>query len=142
MESIKIGTQTYELVADGYQLQQDGGRIIFQPGNQSFEEVEDAVSAATSIVLLDEAGEPLASRTDLVYAGRLTKQKDYVIRTEKEENGTDADGNTVYTYKDVTSTVMIAEFRLPDLREAYKSLEEEVTNTQMALVELYEGGEA
>ena len=36
---------------------------------------------------------------------------------------------------------MIAEFRLPDLREAYKSLEEEVTNTQMALVELYEGGE-
>ena len=47
----------------------------------------------------------------------------------------------VYTYKDVTGTVMIAEFRLPDLREAYKSLEEEVTNTQMALVELYEGGE-
>lgn len=27
MESIKIGTQSYELVADGYQLQQDGGCI-------------------------------------------------------------------------------------------------------------------
>ena len=59
MESIKIGTQSYELVADGYQLQQDGG-----------------------------------------------------------------------------------EFRLPDLREKYAALEEEVTNTQLAIVELYEGGEA
>lgn len=85
MESIKIGTQTYELVADGYQLQQDGGRIIFQPGEKTFEEIEAAVSAATSLVLLDETGEPLASRTDLVYAGRMSKQKDYVIRTEKEE---------------------------------------------------------
>ena len=142
MESIKIGTQTYELVADGYQLQQDGGRIIFQPGEKKFEEIETAVSAATSVMLMDETGEPLASRTDLVYAGRLARQKDYVIGTEKEETGTDENGNPVYTYKDVTGTVMIAEFRLPDLREAYKSLEEEVTNTQMALVELYEGGEA
>lgn len=142
MESIKIGTQTYELVADGYQLQQDGGRIIFQPGEKTFEEIEAAVSAATSLVLLDETGEPLASRADLVYAGRMSKQKDYVIGTKKEETGADEDGNPIYTYKDVTGTAMIAEFRLPDLREAYKSLEEEVTNTQMALVELYEGGEA
>ncbi|RHP46403.1 hypothetical protein [Clostridium sp. AF32-12BH] len=142
MEKIKFLNKTYELVANGYQLQQDGGRTIFQPGEQTFEEIEAAVSAATSIMLLEETGAPLASRTDLVYAGRLTKQKDYVIRTEKEETGTDEDGNPVYTYKDVTGTVMIAEFRLPDLREAYKSLEEEVTNTQMALVELYEGGEA
>lgn len=142
MEKIKFLNKTYELVANSYQLQQDGGRIIFQPGEQTFEEIEAAVSAATSIMLLEETGAPLASRTDLVYAGRLTKQKDYVIRTEKEETGTDEDGNPVYTYKDVTGTVMIAEFRLPDLREAYKSLEEEVTNTQMALVELYEGGEA
>ena len=142
MESIKIGTQTYELVADGYQLQQEGGRIIFQPGEKTFEEIEAAVSAATSLVLLDETGEPLASRTDLVYAGRMSKQKDYVIRTEKEETGADEDGNPIYTYKDVTGTVMIAEFRLPDWREQYAELANEVTNAQLAIVELYEGGEA
>ena len=44
--------------------------------------------------------------------------------------------------KDITGTVLIAEFRLPDLREKYAALEEEVTNTQLAIVELYEGGEA
>ena len=93
-------------------------------------------------MLLDDAGEPLTSRRDLVYAGRMTRQSDYVIGTEKEETGTDENGNPIYTYKDVTGPVMIAEFRLPDLREAYKSLEEEMTNAQMAIVELYEGGEA
>ena len=84
----------------------------------------------------------MVSRRDLVYAGRMTRQSDYVIGTEKEETGVDEDGNPIYTHKDVTGTVMIAEFRLPDLREAYKSLEEEMTNAQMAIVELYEGGEA
>lgn len=49
MESIKIGTQSYELVADGYQLQQDGGCIIFQPGEQTFEEVETVMSGVKSI---------------------------------------------------------------------------------------------
>ena len=142
MESIKIGNKTFELVANGYQLQQDGGRIVFQPGEVTFEEAEAAVSAATSIMLLDDAGEPMASRSDLVYAGRMTRQSDYVIGTEKKETGADEDGNLIYTYKDVTGTAMIAEFRLPDWREQYAELANEVTNAQLAIVELYEGGEA
>ena len=141
MEKIKFNNKIFELVANGYQLQQDCGRIIFQPGEMSFEEVEEAVSAATSVVLLDDVGDPMASRTDLVYAGRMTKQSDYVIGAEKEETGTDEDGNPIYTYKDVTGTVMIAEFRLPDWREKYEALEKEVTNVQLGIVELYEGGE-
>ncbi len=142
MESIKIGNKTFELVANGYQLQQDGGRIVFQPGEVTFEEAEAAAAAASSIMLLDDAGDPMVSRTDLVYAGRMTKQKDYVIGAEKEETGADEDGNPIYTYKDVTGTAMIAEFRLPDWREQYAELANEVTNAQLAIVELYEGGKA
>ena len=142
MESIKIGNKTFELVANGYQLQQDGGRIVFQPGEVTFEEAEAAAAAATSIMLLDDAGDPMVSRTDLVYAGRMTKQKDYVIGAEKEETGADEDGNPIYTYKDVTGTAMIAEFRLPDWREQYAELANEMTNAQLAIVELYEGGKA
>ena len=142
MEKIKFNDSLFELVANGYQLQQDGGRIVFQPGEVTFEEAEAAVSAATSIMLLDDAGEPMASRSDLVYAGRMTRQSDYVIGTEKKETGADEDGNLIYTYKDVTGTVMIAEFRLPDWREQYAELANEVTNAQLAIVELYEGGEA
>ena len=142
MEKIKFNNKIFELVANGYQLQQDYGRIIFQPGEATFDEVEEVVSAATSIILLDDAGDPMASRTDLVYDGRMTRQKDYVIGAEKEETGTAEDGNTIYTDNDVTGTVMIAEFRLPDWREKYEALEKEVTNVQLGIVELYEGGEA
>ena len=142
MEKIKFNNKIFELVANGYQLQQDYGRIIFQPGEATFDEVEKVISAATSIILLDDAGDPMASRTDLVYAGRMTRQKDYVIGAEKEETGTDEDGNTIDTDNDVTGTVMIAEFRLPDGREKYEALEKEVTNVQLGIVELYEGGEA
>ena len=142
MEKIKFNDSLFELVANGYQLQQDGGRIVFQPGEVTFEEAEAAAAAATSIMLLDDAGDPMVSRTDLVYAGRMTKQKDYVIGAEKEETGADEDGNPIYTYKDVTGTAMIAEFRLPDWREQYAELANEVTNAQLAIVELYEGGKA
>lgn len=141
MEKIKFNNKIFELVPNGYQLQQDYGRIIFQPGEATFDEVEEVVSAATSIMLLDDAGDPMVSRRDLVYAGRMTKQKDYVIGAEKEETGSDEDGNPIYTYKNVTDTVIIAEFRLPDWREQYAELANEVTNTQLAIVELYEGGE-
>ena len=44
-------------------------------------------------------------RSDLVYAGRLTKQSDYVI-------GLEEDGIT-----EVKADVMIAAFRTPDLNE-------------------------
>ena len=36
MESIKIGTKTYQLVANGYQLGERNGRVIFLPGEDSF----------------------------------------------------------------------------------------------------------
>ena len=105
MESIKIGNKTYLLVADGYQFGTDGGRLIFRPGDDTFDQVEAAMAGADSIRLLDDTGDVIASRTDLVYAGRLTKDAAYTI-------GIGDQG------EDVTGPVMVAEFRLPDVREA------------------------
>lgn len=124
MESIKIGNKTYLLVADGYQLRDEGGKIIFQPGTEKFEDVETALAAADSIQLLDDTGTVIASRTDLVYAGRLSRDASYVIG---------ADDNA----EDVTGAVMIAEFRVPDLREELDTVRAQVdyiammTDTQM-----------
>lgn len=104
MESIKIGNKKYLLVADGYQLNSSGGRLIFQPGDDAFDQIETAMAGADSIQLLDDTGEVIASRSDLVYAGRLAKDTAHVI-------GAGDQG------EDVIGTVMIAEFRQPDLRE-------------------------
>lgn len=105
MESIKFGNSSYELPANGVQLNEQGGRVIFLPGTAAFADVETDVKAAGAITVLDSAGEPILTRSDLIYAGRLAKDDNYVIGADTEQ-GTD-----------ITGTVMIAEFRLPDVRE-------------------------
>ena len=79
MESIKIGNKTFELVANGYQLQQDGGRIVFQPGEVTFEEAEAAAAAATSIMLLDDAGDPSDHGTGTVSQSAESSMYGFVL---------------------------------------------------------------
>lgn len=105
MEKVKFGVKEYELPVNGYRLNDEGGKVIFLPGAATFDEVEADVKAAASITVLDSAGEPWISRMDLIYAGRLEKDDNYVIGADPEQ-GTD-----------ITGTVLIAEFRLPDVRE-------------------------
>ena len=94
------------------------------------------------LTMLDDTGNPILSRSDLVYARRLAKDSNYVIGTDQVQTSEDAEGNPLYETQDITGAVLIADFRLPNLREAYAELQEELTNTQMALVELYERGGA
>ena len=118
MEKIKLGSIECDLVPNGVQLSGDGGRLVFQPGENSFEVVEAAAKAVKDLVVLDDAGDPILTRSDLVYAGRLAKDDNYVIGTEQIQTGTDPEtGEAVMETKDVVGTVMIAEFRVPDLRE-------------------------
>lgn len=105
MEKVKFGVTEYELPVNGYRLNDEGGKVIFLPGSATFEVVEADVKVAASITVLDSAGEPWVRRTDLVYAGHIEKDDNYVIGADPEQ-GTD-----------ITGTVLIAEFRLPDVRE-------------------------
>lgn len=123
METIKINGNSYELVAGGYQLHETGGRIIFHPGASDFATIKADLQAVGSIEVLDESGKVFISRTDLVYAGRLQEDDNYIVGSEQAETGTDASGNPVYETRDVIGTVMIADFREPDLREKCADLE-------------------
>lgn len=105
MEKVKFGATEYELPVNGYRLNDEGGKVIFLPGSVAFDAVEAEVKAAASITVLDSAGDPWISRTDLIFAGYLAKDDNYVIGADPEQ-GTD-----------ITGTVLIAEFRLPDVRE-------------------------
>ena len=118
MEKIKLGSIECDLVPNGVQLSGEGGRLVFQPGENSFEVIEVAVKAVEDLVVLDDAGNPILTRSDLVYAGRLAKDDNYVIGTEQIQAGTDPEtGEAVMETQDVVGTVMIAEFRVPDIRE-------------------------
>ena len=117
METIKFNGKEYQLASGGYQLRDTGGRIIFLPGDADFSTIKEDLKSASSLELLDSTGKTIASRTDLVYAGRLQEDESWIIGTEQVQTGTDESGNVIYNTKDVIGTVMIAEFREPDIRE-------------------------
>lgn len=130
MEKIKINEKLYDLVVNGLQLGDQGGKVIFQPGAASFEAVKADIKATKDITVLDDAGEPILTRSDLVYAGRLAEDDNYIIGAEQVQTGTDPESNDPITEtRDVIGTVMIAEFRVPDLREELAA-----TKAQLAYV--------
>lgn len=118
MESIKIGTKTYQLVANGYQLGERNGRVIFLPGEDSFDIIEKEMKSAVGIQLIDGLGEVIESRTDLIYAGKISKDTKYVVSISEsgEEN---------------VSTVIMAEFREPDVRERVNKLQAQLDYVAM-----------
>lgn len=135
MEKIRINEKLYDLVVNGLQLGDQGGKVIFQPAAATFAEVEADVKATKTITVVDDAGEPILTRSDLVYAGRLTKDDNYIIGTETVQTGTDPESNDPITEtRDVIGTVMIAEFRVPDLREELAA-----TQAQLAYVAMMGG---
>jgi hypothetical protein len=113
IEKIKFGDQVYNLVAAGVNLGESGGNITFQKGSASFDSIEAVLKANGSIVQIGLSGEPDWTRSDLVYAGKLTKQSDYVI------------GKAEDAVTDIKADVMIASFRTPDLQERVSALEKE-----------------
>lgn len=135
MEKIKINEKLYDLVVNGLQLGEQGGKVIFQPAAATFAEIEADVKATRAITVLDDTGEPILTRSDLVYAGRLAKDDNYVVGNENVQTGTDPETNEPITEtRDVIGTVMIAEFRVPDLREELAA-----TKAQLAYVAMMGG---
>lgn len=118
MESIKIGTKTYQLVANGYQLGEKDGRVIFLPGEDSFETIENEMESAVGVQLIDGLGEVIESRTDLIYAGKLSKDTSYVVSISESEEET-------------VETVMMAEFREPDVRERVNKIQAQLDYVAM-----------
>ena len=123
METIKINGNSYELVVSSYQLKENGGRVVFKPGEKDFAEVKADLQETGGIELLDAEGKVIISRTDLVYAGRLQEDDNYLIGTEKIETGVNENQEPVYETRNIFGTVMIADFREPDLRDQYAKLE-------------------
>ena len=124
MERVKFNSQAYDLATNGLQLTEQGGKIIMLMGSHTFDAAKADIQTMKSITALDSAGEPFLTRSDLVYAGRLTVDDNYVIGAENVQIGTDeATGEPIYSTQDVTGSVLIAEFRMPDLREKLAEME-------------------
>lgn len=114
IEKIIFGDQVFDLVAAGVDLGENGGKITFQKGDSSFDEIETILKSCGSITQIGLSGDPDWKRSDLIYAGRLTTQSGHVI-------GLEEDGIT-----EVKADVMIAYFRTPDLTEVVAAQAEKI----------------
>ena len=114
IEKIKFGDQVFDLIASGVNLGESGGKITFQKGDASFDEIETILKSCGSITQIGLSGEADWRRYDLLYAGRLTTQSGHVI-------GLEEDGIT-----EVKADVMIAAFRTPDLSEKVEAQAAEI----------------
>ncbi len=128
IEKIKFGNQEFDLAPGGQKLGESGGTVTFRKGSASFDQIKALLKANGEIVQIGLTGAPDWAREDLVYAGRLTEQSDYVI-------GTEEDGVT-----EVKTDVMIAYFKTPDLAERVTALEAEKQELQETVDKLVLAG--
>jgi len=69
IEKIKFCDQVFDLVAAGVDIGDNGGKITFQKGDTSFDEIETILKSCGSITQIGLSGEADWKRSDLVYAG-------------------------------------------------------------------------
>ena len=113
IEKIQFGEQTFDLVAGGVNLNDDGGQITFQRGSGSFDDIERNLQNNGAIRQINTSGNIDWSRTDLVFDGVITQNPNY-----DTGNGTKV-------------TVLIAKFRLPDTREEVEKTKAQVMYLSM-----------
>lgn len=106
VEQIKFGTHLFNLVPNGVQLSDNGGKILFEKGTITFDEIKSLLKANEDIEQINTSGEPDWSRSDLIYGGRLMEIDEYEVS------------------EGVTKEVMQAEFKLPDMKEVLVKLAE------------------
>ena len=128
IEKIKLGDQVFDLVPGGQKLGESGGMITFQKGAASFDKIKALLKTNGSITQINLSGNPDWSREDLIYAGRLAEQSDYVI-------GKDEDGVT-----DIKADVMIAYFKTPDLTEKVAAQTAEIESLRATVDKLVLAG--
>lgn len=127
IEKIKLGDRVFDLIPAGVNLGESGGSISFQKGSASFDEIETILKENGDITQIGLSGEPDWKRSDLVYAGKLTKQSDQVIGSDQVQVGEDEKTKEpIYETKDIKGDVMIAYFRTPDLTETVKEQAAEI----------------
>jgi len=134
IEKIKFGNTEFYLVPNGISLGKEGGEITFQKGDLSFEEIESILIKNDTISQIGLSGELDWSRSDMIYSEVLTKQANYIVETIKiDTDKKDDNGNVITETNDIKTDVMIAEFRLPDIREELDALKKENETIKQSL---------
>lgn len=128
MEKIKFGSTQYDLVPGGATFGMETARVVaVWPEGKTYEQVEMAITGIERIEILDSAGDVLTVHKNYLHLEELSRKKDYVIRTERIDDGINTDtGEILYSTKDIVGTVLIATLKRTDMRLEVDTLKETV----------------
>lgn len=138
MQKIKFNNTIFTLFPGGINyFDKELLPITFLPGDKTLTEIDAIVSDTSNtrkIELLSEDGEVLEIFSDFICVQELKKMKDKYFCVE-ESVGNNGETQSVEMCSDVVTVTLKKE----DLREKIKKQEKEITDLQLALVEVYEG---
>lgn len=132
---------TYNLITNGVQEAGKVLKLLFQPGEETFEEIEKNFTEqenTCSIYVLDNESQPIRSLIDYTKYKGMEKIVDYLISTEMVNMGTELSPD--YQESNTYGPVMIVTMSKPEIEDRVETLENDMINTMLALTELYEGG--
>lgn len=135
MEKIKLGSgKELEIIVCGILAAKETVTIKFLPGSDTLDSLNTLLSDQTEtnkLILLSEAGEELAIHNGYTNLDSISAEMDAVIGYTQDADQTPIMGKLV-----------TAVLRKPDqITQRVTALEQQVTDTQMALCEIYEGME-
>lgn len=135
MEKINLGSgKELELIVCGVLATKDTVTIKFLPGEDTLDGLNTLLSnqvETNKMILLSDAGEELAIYNGYTNLDSIGAEMDAVIGYTEDAEQTP-----------ITGKLVTAVLRKPDqITQRVTALEQQVTDTQMALCEIYEGME-
>ena len=142
-ESIKIGEITLDIAAGSCGLNSSGdtATIAIIIGSNTIDAIHKTLASGDTIVKYDMNGEEEWRKDNLVYTGKMNLRSDFPIGIEQKQTGIDEEDNPTYSNVEVMGSVVIVEYRTPNLQDEVKELQEQnrLRNAQIAYLSMMSG---
>lgn len=127
-ETFKVGETTFNIAKGSCQFTGQSGTVAIVVGTNSIDTIHNVLSRGTKFEKFDESGNFEWSRTDLVYSGKLSRIPNYPIGIDEVSPGVNVE---------VLDSVVIVEYKKPDVNDSIIKLSDDVVTVQDALTELF-----
>ncbi len=143
-KSVKIGNITYNIANGSCSLDNLTGTtatVAIIIGSNIINEIHKNLSESTLITKYAADGTEEWQRNDLVYTSKMTLRSDFPVGIEQTQTGTDDNGNPIYSNVEAADSVVIVEYRTPNIQDTVRSQEEQIKdlNAQVSYLQMMSG---
>ena len=109
-------------------------------GSNIINDIHKNLSENSTITKYTADGAEEWQRSDLIYTGEVKLKNDFPVGIEQRQNGTDDEGNPVYSNVEALADVVIVEYRTPNILDKVKEQAEEMKSLKATVDSLILSG--